>query len=85
MRGLRHTIAYRMVSTMKVTAILPDDLVADVRHLARGKTLTDSLRTSLEDWTRNKRAVALAQAVRKKPLTFTRAARQGTMREQNRR
>ncbi len=84
-RGLRHTMAYRVVGTMKVTAILPDDLVADVRHLARGKTLTDSLRTALEDWTRNKRAVALARAVRKKPLIFTKNARQGMLRELNRR
>lgn len=70
---------------MKVTAILPDELVADVRHLARGKTLTDSLRTALEDWTRNKRAVTLAQAVRKKPLSFTKTAREGGLRELNRR
>ena len=82
---LLHTMTYRIVGKMKVTAILPDDLVADVRHLARGKTLTDSLRTALEDWTRNKRAVALARGVRKNPLTFTKPARQGTLRELNRR
>jgi hypothetical protein len=70
---------------MKVTAILPDTLVADVRQLARGKTLTDSLKTALEDWTRNKRAVALSKVVRKNPLTFSQSARQGTLRELNRR
>lgn len=70
---------------MKVTAILPDELVANVRRLARGKTLTDSLKTALQDWTRSKRAVVLATEVRKQPLAFTKVARQGRLRELNRR
>ncbi len=81
---MQHTMKHRMLSPMKVTAILPDELVQDVRRLARGKTLTDSLRTALEDWTRNKRAVVLAEAIRKKPLSFTKEARKGTLREINR-
>ena len=81
---LRDTIEYRIHHTMKVTAILPDDLLANVQRLARGKTLTDSLKTALQDWTSTKKALELAEAVRKRPLTFTKMARDGRLRELNR-
>ena len=35
---------------MKVTAILPDDLIEQVRLQAPAKTLTESLTTALRDW-----------------------------------
>ena len=70
---------------MKVTAILPDELVASVQRLACGKTLTDSLKTALQDWTRTKKALALTDEVRKRPLTFTKIAREDRLRELNRR
>jgi hypothetical protein len=35
---------------MKVTAILPDDLLSEVKHYAQGKNLTESLIIALKEW-----------------------------------
>ena len=55
---------------MKVTAILPDALVSDVKNLARGKTITESLITALSDWSSQQHIKRLTEKVRKSPLRF---------------
>jgi hypothetical protein len=35
---------------MKVTALIPDELVAEVRQLAVGKNLAESLIFALKEW-----------------------------------
>ena len=35
---------------MKVTALIPDDLVNEVKEVASGKNLTESLIIALRDW-----------------------------------
>ena len=35
---------------MKVTAILPDDLINKVKHYSKGKNITESLIIALMDW-----------------------------------
>ncbi|MCR1795844.1 DUF2191 domain-containing protein, partial [Leptospira sp. id769339] len=35
---------------MKVTAILPDDLIAEVQKYSGGKNITDSLQKALSEW-----------------------------------
>ena len=35
---------------MKVTAIIPDDMINDIRKYTGGKNITDSLIKALEDW-----------------------------------
>ena len=40
---------------MKVTAILPDDLIEQVRLQAPAKTLTESITTALRDWVAQQR------------------------------
>jgi hypothetical protein len=57
---------------MKVTALLPDKLMADVRALADGRNTTDSLVIALQDWTRLQKIRRLASSVRKRPLAFAR-------------
>jgi hypothetical protein len=56
---------------MKVTALIPDDLVAEVRDLAKGKNLTESLITALKEWARIQKLRALTERVRGAPLAFT--------------
>ena len=70
---------------MKVTALIPDPLVREVRELAQGKTLTESLLRALVEWTATKKSIALAERVRAHPLTFRREAVTGKLRELNRR
>jgi len=35
---------------MKVTAIIPDEIIIDVRKYSDGKNITDSLIKALNDW-----------------------------------
>ena len=35
---------------MKVTALIPDDLITDVKQLTQGKNITDSLIKALSEW-----------------------------------
>jgi hypothetical protein len=55
---------------MKVTAILPDKLVKEVRQLTRGKNLTESLIIALHEWTNLRHVRELNSQVAKKPLEF---------------
>ena len=55
---------------MKITALIPDSLVQDVRHFACGKTLTDSLICALDEWVRLKKLKSLNQDLVHNPLKF---------------
>jgi hypothetical protein len=55
---------------MKVTALIPDDLVAEVQQLAVGKNLTESLVIALKEWTDQKKLRQLRDKVRNSPLQF---------------
>ncbi|TAL33269.1 MAG: DUF2191 domain-containing protein [Spirochaetes bacterium] len=55
---------------MKVTAILPDEIVSDVKKLAHGKNITDSLLIALEEWIAIKRIIALNNEISESPLRF---------------
>ncbi|WP_109020982.1 DUF2191 domain-containing protein [Leptospira kobayashii] len=39
-----------MINRTKVTAILPDDLIAEVQKYSGGKNITDSLQRALSEW-----------------------------------
>lgn len=45
----------RMVYRMKVTALLPDQLIEEVKAHAKGQMLTESLTLALEEWLRLKK------------------------------
>ena len=55
---------------MKVTALIPDDIINDVQEYTEGKNITDSLIKSLSDWLYIKRIQKLNREVRKNPLMF---------------
>ena len=61
---------YRMLVRMKVTSILPDDLVLDVRRYSKGKNITDSLLIALREWLALRRVKELNKNVRANPLEF---------------
>lgn len=63
-----YRIIYRII--MKVTAIIPDEIIKDVQSYTQGKNITDSLIKALQDWLYKKRIEKLNREIGKKPLQF---------------
>jgi hypothetical protein len=55
---------------MKVTAIIPDEIISDVQEYTNGKNITESLIKALSDWLYIKRIQKLNNDVKKEPLQF---------------
>lgn len=55
---------------MKVTAIIPDEIINDVKEFTKGKNITDSIIKALNDWLYIKRIQKLNNELRKEPLKF---------------
>ncbi len=55
---------------MKVTTLIPDYLIEEVRHISKGETITESLLIALKEWLSFKRLATLNQKIQKKPLKF---------------
>ena len=68
---LQDTIHDRMEYRMKVTVLLPDQLIEEVKAHAKGQTLTESLTLALEEWLRLKKISHLNEQVRQHPLEFS--------------
>ena len=70
---------------MKVTAIIPDDIIRDVQSFTEGKNITDSLIKALNDWLYAKRIEKLNNELSKKPVRFTEGFTAEGIRELNNR
>lgn len=55
---------------MKVTALLPDKLVSEVKELSHGKNITDSLLIALTEWASTKKLIMLGEQIKLKPMKF---------------
>ena len=66
----RILVSYYKIIFMKITALIPDDIINDVQEYTEGKNITDSLIKALSDWLYIKRIQKLNREVRKKPLRF---------------
>lgn len=55
---------------MKVTAIIPDEIITDVQKFTEGKNITDSLIKALNDWLYSKRIEFLNEKVSQAPVKF---------------
>ncbi len=69
---------------MKVTALIPDDLINEVKEVASGKNLTDSLIIALREWLNIQKLRTLRQKVQHKPLTFSSGFSADSVRNLNR-
>jgi hypothetical protein len=58
------------IFTMKVTALIPDELVQEINTLAHGKNLTESLVIALREWRSIQKMRILKQKIKKSPLVF---------------
>lgn len=70
---------------MKVTALLPDQLVSQIKRYAKGKTLTESLTIALQEWLQLKKVTKLNQQIEHNPLEFERGFSAEKVRGLNRR
>ena len=55
---------------MKVTAILPDDLISEIKELTHGKNITESLKIALNEWIDIQNLKKLNNEVISNPLEF---------------
>ena len=55
---------------MKVTAIIPDELIKEVKKLTKGKNITESVTIALKEWLALKKVKELNQVIREEPLEF---------------
>jgi len=55
---------------MKVTALIPDQIIDEVKKLARGSNLTENLLIALKEWIALKHIKNLNKSIEKKPLEF---------------
>lgn len=83
--NLQDTIIHRIIYRMKVTALLPDQLVEEVKAHAKGQTLTESLTLALEEWLRLKKIAQLNKQVHQQPLEFSKGFSAASTRKLNRR
>jgi hypothetical protein len=55
---------------MKVTALIPDEIINDVKDLTHGKNITESLILALTEWVRMKKLKKLKDKIKATPLSF---------------
>jgi hypothetical protein len=55
---------------MKVTALIPDDLVNEVKKMTGGNNVTESTIIALKDFTSRKRLAKVVSKVKREPLSF---------------
>jgi len=59
-----------ILTTMKVTALLPDDIIQEVKKLTGGKSITDSILIALREYIALQRVKKAIQKLKDKPLQF---------------
>ena len=61
---------YRIVYRMKITALIPDNLIEEVKEYTQGKNITESLIKALTEWIQMQKIKKLNATISKKPLKF---------------
>jgi|YNPMSStandDraft_1061717.scaffolds.fasta_scaffold18835_3 predicted DNA-binding protein (UPF0278 family) len=69
---------------MKVTSIIPDEIVKEVKKYAGGKNLTESLIIALDEWISLKKIQQLNKEIEMKPFEFTKGFSAKKIRKINR-
>jgi hypothetical protein len=55
---------------MKVTAIIPDDIINDIKRLSKGETTTGAIIVALSEWIKAKELQGLHEQISEHPLEF---------------
>ena len=61
---------YRMLYRMKVTAIIADDLISNVKAYTRSSTVTEAITIALKDWLDMYNIKELNNRISKKPINI---------------
>jgi len=61
---------------MKVTAIIPDELIAEAMELSKADTITETVKIALIAYIRTQKIKQLGATVYKEPLAFRYAAKE---------
>ena len=69
---------------MKVTAIIPDQLVDEVKKRSGAKNITESLIIALQEWVQMKQIRKLNAEIEKQPLSLQPGFNAGSVRGLNR-
>ncbi|MFZ0389344.1 MAG: DUF2191 domain-containing protein [Calditrichia bacterium] len=69
---------------MKVTALIPDKLIAEVKSFSRGRNITESLIIALNEWVALQKIKQLNFEIKKQPLEFREGFEGFSIREINR-
>lgn len=59
---------------MKVTAIIPDELVKEAQIMSNAKNITEAMIIALNSYIALKKLKAMGEAIKKKPLQFKHTA-----------
>jgi len=65
---LTNTNDYRIIYRMKVTAIIDDDLVNNVKIYTRSSTVTEAITIALKDWVDMYNIKKLNQSISESPI-----------------
>jgi len=68
---LTHTIIYRILYRMKVTAIIADRLINDVKAYSRSSTITEAITVALKDWLYIYNIKELNKKISQNPIIIT--------------
>jgi len=69
---------------MKVTALIPEELISETRKFSGGKNITESLLIALRDYIARKRIKRAVGKLRSAPLEFKEGYSAGKIRKLNR-
>ena len=69
---------------MKVTALLPDEIIQEVKKLSGGKNIPESILIALQDYLSHQRMRKSIQKLKDKPLQFKDGFTADKVRSQNR-
>lgn len=69
---------------MKVTALLPEEMVDEVRKFSGGKNITESLQIALNDYVQRQKLKKAMKKLKQSPLDFTKDFNADNIRKINR-
>lgn len=69
---------------MKVTALIDDELIDEVKKLSAGKNITDSITIALREWVAQKKIGEVTNMVLAEPIVFDSSYSAKKVREMNR-
>ncbi len=55
---------------MKVTALIDNELIENIKEITKGQTITESLVIALKEWVSIKRLRELSADLKKRPIKF---------------